>query len=392
MPLPSSECEGHNRHVTTTSLRPTDLDASYARRVASTAHTLSERFSPAWFTPVMGTSIIAVALTTLPIGNAVTNTVAAGVWVFGASVMVVASAAWVLQEIWHPTIAGGHRMDSVRAHSYGAPAMGIMSVGAGAYLAGQEILSEHLALGIFVSLWTIGTLIGLISATVVPYIMFTRHTFEPDGAFGGWLMPIVAPMVSASTGALLIEHVRPGQARLDFTLALFAMFGASLLASIIVTTQVWSRLMHKSVPAAATMPTAWIVLGFLGQSTTASNLLADHTRTVIGPVAATMAPKLAVLYGVPTMGFAMLWLAIIALLTRHALRRGMPFTLSWWSFTFPVGTCVTGASGLAAHTGSNAVAALAVWLFALLVTGWSVTAWRTLGVVRNRVAVAWATA
>ena len=378
--------------MTMTSVRPTALQASYATRVASTAHTLSERYSPAWFTPVMGTSIIAVALTTLPIGNVVSHTIAAGVWVLGASIMVVASTAWFLQGIWHPGIAGSHRVDSVRAHSYGAPAMGLMSVGAGAYLAGQEFLPEQLALVIFASLWTIGTLIALISAAVVPYIMFTRHTFEPDDAFGGWLMPIVAPMVSASTGALLIEHVRPGQARLDFTLALLAMFGASLLASLIVTAQVWSRLTHKSVPAAAIVPTAWIVLGFLGQSTTAANLLADHTGTVIGPVAATMAPKLAVVYGVPTMGFAILWLAIVVLLTRHALRRGMPFTLSWWSFTFPVGTCVTGASGLAAHTGSNAVAALAVGLFALLVTGWSVTAWRTLSVMRNRVAVAWATA
>ena len=32
--------------------------------------------------------------------------------------------------------------------------------------------------------------------------------------------------------------------------------------------------------------------------------------------------------------------------------------LTWWSFTFPVGTCVTGAAALATHTGSVALAGL----------------------------------
>ncbi|WP_152649835.1 TDT family transporter [Demequina oxidasica] len=378
--------------MTTATLTTTEIATGAVSRLRGTADLVSARFSPSWFTPVMGTSIIAVALMTLPLGNTVTRAIAALVWVLGAAVMVAATTAWVLQAVRHPHIAASHHLDPVRAHSYGAPAMGIMSVGAGAYLAGGQFLPEHVALGIFGTLWVVGTVIGLLSATVIPYVMFTRHTFESDGAFGGWLMPVVAPMVSASTGALLIDHIGEGQARLNFTLALFAMFGASLIASIILTTQVWSRMMHRSVPAAASVPTAWIVLGFLGQSTTATNLLADHTGTVVGPAAAAIAPKLAVAYGVPVMGFAMMWLVIVVLLTRHALRRGMPFTMSWWSFTFPVGTCVTGASGLAAHTGSTALAGLAVALFALLVTGWAGTARRTFSRAKGHVANAWASA
>ncbi|WP_160295468.1 TDT family transporter [Demequina aurantiaca] len=378
--------------MTTTTFPPTDFATGTASRLRGAADVVSARFSPSWFTPVMGTSIIAVALMTLPVGNSATHAIAALVWVLGATVMIAATSAGILQAVRHPHLAARHHLDPVRAHSYGAPAMGIMSVGAGAYLAGGQFLPDPVALGVFVVLWTVGTAIGLASATVIPYLMFTRHTFESDGAFGGWLMPVVAPMVSASTGALLIEHVGAGQPRLTFTLALGAMFGASLIASIILTTQLWSRMMHKSVPAAAIVPTAWIVLGFLGQSTTATNLLADHTGTVVGPAAAAAAPKLAVAYGVPTMGFAMMWLVIVVLLTRHALRRGMPFTMSWWSFTFPVGTCVTGASGLAAHTGSTALAGLAMALFALLVAGWAVTARRTFVRAQSHVAAAWATA
>jgi hypothetical protein len=57
----------------------------------------------------------------------------------------------------------------------------------------------------------------------------------------------------------------------------------------------------------------------------------------------------AILYGVPVWGFAVLWIALATSLTVRTLRRGMPFALTWWSLTFPVGSFVTGTSQLAAH-------------------------------------------
>ncbi len=65
-------------------------------------------------------------------------------------------------------------------------------------------------------------------------------------------------------------------------------------------------------------------------------------------------------------------MTIAALLTGRALRRGLRFSLTWWSFTFPVGTVVTGTSVLAAQTGARTFAWLAVCLFALLVVAWAV--------------------
>ena len=40
-------------------------------------------------------------------------------------------------------------------------------------------------------------------------------------------MPIVPPMVSAATGALLIPHVASAQGRLTLLLGCYAMFGIS---------------------------------------------------------------------------------------------------------------------------------------------------------------------
>ena len=60
------------------------------------------------------------------------------------------------------------------------------------------------------------------------------------------------------------------------------------------------------------VPTLWIVLGPLGQSVTAAG----------GP---------------------------------DRDRGGQPFALTWWSFTFPVGTCVTGTIALATRSDSEAL-------------------------------------
>ena len=93
----------------------------------------------------------------------------------------------------------------------------------------------------------------------------------------------------------------------------------------------------------------------------------------------------ALLYGVPTWGFAMAWLVIAAFITLRAIRKGMPFALTWWSFTFPVGTCVTGTIALASRTDLDMFRYAAAGLFLLLLAAWLIVAVRTLhGSLRGR--------
>ena len=125
------------------------------------------------------------------------------------------------------------------------------------------------------------------------------------------------------------------------------------------------------------VPTLWIVLGPLGQSITATSLLAAVASDVVGSEHRAVCEALAVAYGVPVLGFALLWLAIAAALTARTARSGLPFSLTWWSFTFPVGTCVTGTSQLAMHTGLPMFQWSAVVLFTCLLIMWGVVLVRT---------------
>ena len=82
-------------------------------------------------------------------------------------------------------------------------------------------------------------------------------------------------------------------------------------------------------------------------------------------------------YGMPTWGFAITWLAIAAAITIRTLRRHLPFSLTWWSFTFPVGTLVTGTAELTTQSHLPALTDFAVALYALLIAAWLTAASRT---------------
>ena len=331
---------------------------------------------PNWFASVMGTGIVANAAAILPLQVPGLRVFATAVWALAAAMLAGLIAAWVVHWTRYPERARGHASNPVMAQFWGAPAMALMTVGAGTLVLGRGLIGPA-AIGIDWVLWLAGTALGLVTAVWIPYLMMTRHDVGAGDAFGGWLMPVVPPMVSAATGALLIPYVGSAQGRLTLLLACYAMFGISLFASVIIITQVWSRLVTHKPGAAVMVPTLWIVLGPLGQSVTAAGNLGTQAAHVLPEPYAAGAAVFALLYGVPTWGFAMMWLALAAAITVRTARRGLPFALTWWSFTFPVGTCVTGTIGLAARCHADVLRGASVLLFALLLVAWLVVAART---------------
>jgi C4-dicarboxylate transporter/malic acid transport protein len=332
---------------------------------------------PNWFASIMGTGIVANAAATLPAQFPGLRTAATIVWAFAALMLVALSGAWTVHWIRHREIAKGHARNPVMAQFWGAPPMALMTVGGGTLLLGRDWIGLTPALIADSVLWTAGTVLGLITAIWILFRMMTTLDIRPDSAFAGWLMPVVPPMVSAADGALLVPHLPEGQPRLGMLMACYAMFGISLFATLFIVPQVWQRLVQYKTGAAASVPTLWIVLAPLGQSITAANLLAGDAAGLLPAPYDQGASAVGLFYGVPTWGFAALWMVLAAALTLRTARQRLPFSLTWWSFTFPVGTVVTGTSDLSARIHAELFTVASVLLYPLLVAAWITVVIRT---------------
>ncbi|MET9952546.1 TDT family transporter [Streptomyces sp. NPDC006339] len=353
--------------------RPAPVATTPGARWAAVRH-----LGPNWYASVMGTAIVANAGAALPAGVPGLRAACTAVWALSLAMLLTLLAARALHWTHHRDQARAHLLDPAMAPFYGCPAMALLAVGGGTMLVGRDWIGLPAAIAIDSVLFTAGTVIGLAAAVAVPYLMVVHHRIE--GASPVWLLPVVAPMVSAALGPLLLPHLPAGQARQTFLFACYGMFGISLLATLVMLPLVFGRLVTAGPLPLALTPTLFLVLGPLGQSTTAANNFADAALGGALPGLGSSAPAFsafAVLYGVPVMGFALLWLVLAGALVLRARRRGMGFAMTFWAFTFPVGTCVTGAEGLALHTGLAAFRWLAIGLYVVLVAAWLVASAHT---------------
>ncbi|MFM9367797.1 TDT family transporter [Streptomyces sp. Da 82-17] len=366
----------HPQHLSPAPPHLPDLPAT-PRQVSTPALPAAERgaasplrhLGPNWYAAVMGTAIVASAGAALP--APVPHAAAVAVWALSALLLAVLLVARAGHWLRHRDQARAHLLDPAVAPFYGCLSMALLAVGGGTLTLGGGVLGERAALAVDVVLFSAGTAVGLLAAAAIPYLMVTRHKVDPGTASPVWLLPVVAPMVSAAQGPLLLPHVPAGQWREALLLGSYAMFGLSLLATLLMLPLIFGRLVvHGPLPLALT-PTLFLVLGPLGQSTTAVNSLADVAPSAIGGSYAGAFEAFAVVYGVPVLGFALLWLAFALALVVRAARSGLRFGMTWWGFTFPVGTCVTAAAGLARHTGLTAYEWLATALYVFLLAAWA---------------------
>lgn len=339
---------------------------------------VQKELGPNWFASVMGTGILANAAFTLPLVGNQLKGFATVVWLAAVLLLIFLVTVKLWQTFVRPDILKRQLNDPVMAQFFGAPPMAFLTISGGFLLFADQFISPEMSISIAWFFWVIGTLFGLAATVWIPFRLFTRFVIREDGAFGGWLMPVVPPMVSAAMGALLIQTLPNKELQQTMLYICYSFFGLSLMAAFIIISLIWSRLAHSGTSSTARVPTLWIVLGPLGQSITAAGGLGTVALAVLPAPLGQTFDNLALVYGIPVWGFAIFWSAIALLLTIRALKRKMPFALTWWAFTFPVGTCVTGTSQIAFHTQLPFFQWTAIILYIGLVVAWFIAATGTL--------------
>ena len=336
---------------------------------------LIENAGPAWFTSIMGTGILAICLTISPIVIPFGRPVAVGLWSADALAFAVFALLMLASLVQNPRRLGATFHDPVRAQVWGALPMACFTVAVGFLKIGESFLPPDICITAAQTLFLVGVVGSIMTAFVVPYLMFTHHELTQEKTFGSWLLPIVPPIV-ASVPAALLSPTWPEAIRGDMLGLGYALLGVGVILAAIIIVLFYTRLVYHKVPEGALVTTMWLVVGPLGQSIAGIIALGVASKAV-WPAFGSGLLVAGLAYGVLVWGFAMYWLAMAIAVTIRASAKHVPFNLSWWAFTFPVGVLTAGTDALYTLTGANIFAIASLALVALLATMWLMVAVKT---------------
>ncbi|WP_129662357.1 TDT family transporter [Rothia uropygialis] len=312
-----------------------DIEGRHGPRTTRQSHAIVPA-GPAWFGAVMGTSLFA-NLTQI---HGVPG-VPIALFVAGWVLLAMLSIGFVLRCIRAPRAFKESLTKHSEVTAWGMVSMGYLSVGSStpAVLSSWMPGLTSFAWSVDWVMWTIGTVIGLIAAVGFAAKLMKGHSESPLPAWG---LPVVAPMVTATTGAQLVSHSHSLVGAV-FTGVLsggsfFVALSMGLAIFAIAYAHTWRR---EPLPLAAAA-SAFIPLGIVGQSTAAAQSLSSAAQPLLQPDAVDALARLARIYGIVVLIIGIPVFLWAAFTTYRGFARGMPFTPGWWAMTFPVGTCSLG--------------------------------------------------
>ncbi len=301
-----------------------------------------------WFTVVMGVGIMAGLSYSSPLVFPFHKTFGFAAFIAVLALFLVALALWGVRWFNHTTEALADFRDPSKALFYGALAMATNVVGNDFFLIGTHVWPFALSLHISQILWIVGVAISLFAAIAVPYLMFTQHDIAPGDALASWLIPVVPPIVCAADGANLLSYWGSPAVNMGMTVFDISLFGLTFFLFLMVSALFYSRLMYHRMVPGSMAPSVWVEIGPIGMAmgTLATVPLSTHS------LFASFLPGLRALglfAGSALWGVGMWWIVIATLYTILHLSKkgeGIPYTLGWWSYVFPLGSFTAGTYAL----------------------------------------------
>lgn len=336
-------------------------------------------FTPNWFAATMGTGILAVALGQFP-DLPLLFAAGAGLWLFNVALFTLFAVLYTTRWVTHFSGAKRILAHSSMSMSLGCIPMGLSTLINGAVLFGIPLFGVAIV-PVAHGLWWADATLSLACGIGVPFMMFTRQNHAPHQMTAIWLLPIVAAGVAAATGALLAPHL-PAADQLTVTLVSYALWACSVPMALGLLVVLVVRMIVHNLPDANMASSCWLALGPIATGALGMLLLARHAPIVLeanglGAYADAVGGA-SFLIAVLLWGYGLWWLGMACLITLRYFRDDVPFNLSWWAFTFPLGVYAVTTLNLAHTVPFTPFMALGTGLCGVLAVVWAIVASRTL--------------
>ncbi len=337
-------------------------------------------FAPSWGSSVMGTSALSVALLAAGGGTSVegvlttmARVVLVVALVLGALVLGATAARWARftseakADLRHP-VKGS--MTATAAGALLTLAVAIGKVGPG-------FLPEAIILPTVTVLAVVGALLALLIGWEFLAEVFTAADNGLVHVSGAWFVPPVVTIIVPL--ALLPLIVANPDMAADLLALSWAFLGAGAVLYLVVTVTLFVRSISHPLPPGALAPTLFIGMGpagLLGLDLVRMGQVSVAVGVADAGLITALLPAATMLWG-----FGLWWMVTALIVLRRGYGR-LPFSSSWWGFTFPLAAWTIGSIALARAWDSGLLTALSWVSLAALVTLWLYVAARTLAGVR----------
>lgn len=343
---------------------------------------LIRHFSPAWFAAIMGTGGFANVLylwsSFWPASKYLGILLA---WL-NALLFILFLIPWILRWFSHYDQLKQDLNHPVMGNFFVTMPVGTMILATNAALMGGHFLGQGF---IFIASW-IAWLIGITGALVlsiyVGYRSFTSEQTPPQALNFAWLITPVASIAIPLIGNPLVGMLKQtgGAGAKTVLLLNLSYYGIGFFLFLFIGAMVLSRLIQHSLPPAAMAPTFWITLGPVGVGAVSLMGLADSAKALGLLASIDTAYLLAAIFW----GFGFWALGISLVLSwRYLKQGGIPFSLSWWAFIFPLAAYTMASLKIAGYFSSGLILIYTVLLTLLLAFLWLAAFIRSLGGALN---------
>jgi len=324
---------------------------------------ISRSFAPGWFAAVMGTGVLALTTRSLGLRWPALALVAEVLHWFNCALFVVLAVPWLTRWLRFRSAAWQAMNHPVQANFYPTFSIALL------VLAAQWLVFSP-NVEVALTLWWLGVILHFVFSFAVLFIIFRGEHVGLDHVTPAQFIPAVGLVVMPLAGGPLLAHMEGALREWALTLNIIGLGAGSMMYLGLFGLTLHRNYLHKPALGILT-PTVWIHLAPIGVIPVA---LMNILEQLPYPAAREAATVLMLL----VWGFGVWWLIMACLLTLSARRAGqLPFALSWWGFTFPVGAFVAESLRLNQLLGWSSTFDIGVAAWLLLCFLWGGTLYRT---------------
>ena len=322
-----------------------------------------KNFAPSWFASVMGTGIL--SMTSLFYSRYVPflKSVSHILFYFNIVLFFVLLIPWILRWIFFKKEALEDLEHPILSNFYATIAIAMLVLAADFIVIGKNMATGEV-------FWFIGALLTVFFGIFTPYLMFKGEHVKLDHINPSWFIPPVGLIVIPIAGSLIIPQTSGLARELVIFLNYFGWGAGFLIYLALLAIAMYRFILHHPLPNTLA-PTIWINLGPIGAGTVALVKLIQNSSfvTVKEPF---------FVFGFLFWGFGIWWVIMAIAMTTHYIKRlKLPYAMSWWAFTFPLGAYVAATHTISSLFHIQLIDYIGFALYWLLAILWLVTLVKT---------------